>query len=127
MDTFLAHPITVAEEMGGVTASIRAQTVIPPQDVWYVPRNPDIALRVDKEESVLSLATFVNTHNDTLMFSDALLGIWINPETHKYCFDIIDSKQTLSEARQDAEKINEGTEEKIVAIYNPLKKETVYL
>jgi hypothetical protein len=73
------------------------------------------------------LKRFIIANHNHWSESDTWLGTWINPQTREYYLDITTSRQSLDEARQQAivASLTEGRH--IVAVYNPARKQTVYL
>jgi hypothetical protein len=76
---------------------------------------------------VEALKSFISTNEGFLREPDCWLGTWINPRTRCFYLDITTSCKDLDEARRLALEISAREGRKIVAIYNSVRKEIVYL
>lgn len=55
------------------------------------------------------------------------LGVWLNPESNEYYFDINTAVADAREVIELAKQINTSSNRQILALYNPARDETIYL
>lgn len=125
---FISKIIKKTLKDGGVTADLHDFSLIAPQDLWYFPKHPSkthiVPVNCDLEKVTKE---YINDNEIWLMEKGNLLGIWLNPENHKYYFDIITSHKESSEALKLAKNISRNEGRDIVAIFNPFLQKTLYL
>lgn len=74
-----------------------------------------------------TIIEYLDTNSKWLLEPDCFLGIWLNPNSHDYYFDITTAESDENLAIQRAKQVSIMDGRNIVAIYNPLKKKTVFL
>lgn len=113
----------------GVSASkINSHRFLQPVDAWGFPKYPGkTAILPPGTDLVAALKLFIATNAALLAEEDAWLGTWINPHTQHYYLDITTSRADLEEARRVALACGARDGRRIVALYNSLRQETVYL
>ena len=125
---FLNRIIELIHKTGGISVDLKTNKVIPPKDYWMFPKYPSKTKIVPQNIDLkLEIANFIQENNTAFFESDTYLGIWLNPKTKEYYFDVSttinDKDQALIIAREVS--IREGRN--IAAIYNPQKDETIFL
>jgi hypothetical protein len=97
-------------------------------DAWQFPKYPSKTIILPAETDLVeALKSFIFTNEIFLREPDCWLGTWIHPTTRCFYLDITTSCKDLDEARRLALKISAHEGRRIVAIYNSMRKETVYL
>lgn len=125
---FLLEVAIATLEKGGAAARLDTYSLLPPLDVWSFPKYPARTSILPAEiDLVGALRDFVRANESYLREPDCWLGTWINPQNHCFYLDIVTSRPTLAEARQAALEASQREGRAIVAIYNSMRNETVYL
>jgi len=125
---FVLNIIQIVHQTGGVTLDLSNLSIVQPKNRWYFPKYPS-KTKIIFSEKILSREIIKFTKENILLFQQKkiFLGIWINPDTSEYYFDIttylIDRKEAIKMARIYGKE--QGR--KILSIYNPKLKKIVYL
>ena len=113
---------------GGTASKLNGNRLLPPMDVWQFPKYPGRTLILPPEANLTEeLKHFILANESFLREPDCWLGTWINPKTRCFYLDITTGCADLETARQIALEISEREGRRIVAIYNSMRRETVYL
>lgn len=96
-------------------------------DEWYFPALPDETAIVQPEQLERTFEDFAAKHKDKLLEDNMYLGVWLNPESNEYYFDINTAVADAREAIELAKQINTSSKRQILALYNPKRDRTVYL
>ncbi len=123
------HEVTLATlEHGGVTSNLHTYQFLAPIDAWALPRYPEETLILPPGADLSSgLRHFIQRNSGHLHASGSWLGTWINPATSCCHLDITEICPTFEEARAQALQRNATSSRLIVAIYNFMHKQTVYV
>jgi len=116
------------DKTGGVSVDIKTRKIIPRQDCWMFPKYPS-KTQILSHSTILrtTIIEFINTNRKRLLEPDCFLGIWLNPKSKEYYFDITTTERNEDDAIHRAKKVSELDGRNIVAIYNPLKERTIFL
>ncbi len=118
----------ILEKTGGVSANLRQQKILPDQDWWMFPKYPSITkILPQKIDLELEIGNFVKENMQLLAEKDTYLGIWLNPKTKDYYFDVTTAVDDKKQALEKARKVSMKEGRNIVAIYNPIRDETIFL
>jgi hypothetical protein len=113
---------------GGSASRLTDYSFLPPMDAWGFPKYPGKTLILPAHADLIAgLKTFIQANRAYLIEEDSCLGTWIHPTTGAYYLDITTSCETLEEARQKAIERGKVEGRAIIALYNSLREETVYL
>lgn len=97
-------------------------------DVWCFPKYPSRTIILPSTvDLAASLSEFVDQNKDVLCEEDCWLGTWQNPQTGEYYLDVATGIGDFSMACETAQRLSLMGGRQIVAMYNPLRKETYYL
>jgi len=120
--------IGLINKTSGVSVDIKTWKIIPRQDNWLFPKYPSktriLPYGINLKSSIIE---YLDNNTEWLLESDCFLGIWLNPKSKEFYFDITTTENNKDIAIQRAKKISVLEGRNIVAIYNPLKKKTIYL
>jgi hypothetical protein len=124
-----ALSVTIATiEQGGVTSHPCTYQFLAPVDAWSFPKYPSKTVIVDPTMDLyLAIRSFVARHLSLFDEPDIWFGTWINPHTQHCYLDITTSHADLRQAQLLAQQIGQQQGRQIVALYNTLRKQTVYL
>lgn len=115
-------------EDGGSVSKLNDYSFILPTDSWSFPKYPGKTVILPPHTAlVVALKIFIQENRAYLLEKDSWLGTWIHPATGSYYLDITTRSETLEEARQEAIERGKAEGRTIVALYNSLREETVYL
>jgi hypothetical protein len=115
-------------EHGGTASKLEGYERLPLMDTWQFPKYPSKTVILPPEADLVeALKSFISTNEGFLREPNCWLGTWINPQTRCFYLDITTSCKDLDEARRLALEISAREGRKIVAIYNSVRKEIVYL
>jgi len=127
-ERYLLDVVITTLEKGISASKLDTHQFLPPMDVWGFPKHPGKTAILSPETDLsVALRSFINKNRACLLEADSWLGTWIHPSSHCYYLDITTSRQDLAEARQEALERGQLEGRKIVALYNSLRDETVYL
>jgi hypothetical protein len=121
--------VTIATiERGGVTSHPHTYQFLAPVDAWGFPKYPSKTILVAPVMDLhLAIRSFVTTHLCVFGEPNTWFGTWINPQTQHCYLDITTSHPDLGQAQALAQQISQRERRQIVALYNTLRKQTVYL
>lgn len=113
----------------GISASkLTTYQFLEPVDAWGFPKYPaKTAILPPHVELWDELKRFIALNRVYLEEQDTYLGTWINPDTHYYYLDITISREDVEEARREAVARGLAEGRKVVALYNSLRDQTIYL
>jgi hypothetical protein len=121
--------VAIATLEKGISASrLATYQFLSPIDAWGFPKYPGkTAILPPDVDLVAELKAFIQANRSYLLEADSWLGTWIHPSSHYYYLDVTMSCESLEEARNKAIERGERGGRKIIALYNSLREETVYL
>ena len=121
--------VTIATiERGGITSQPRTYKFLEPVDAWGFPKYTSKTMIVAPEMDLnQAIRSFLTTHAHAFDEPNTWFGTWINPQTQHCYLDITTSHPDLGEAQCMAQRISQREGRKIVALYNTLRNQTVYL
>lgn len=115
-------------ERGGVTTRPETMAFLDALDAWGFPRHPSRTVILPPQADLLGeLRAFIRRNAALLGAPECWLGTWVNPATGCCYLDITTSRADLAEAQAVARMLSAQEGRKIVALYNPLRGQTVYL
>lgn len=115
-------------EDGGCASKLNDYSFVSPMDTWGFPKYPGKTVILPAHvDLVVALKVFIQENRAYLLEKDSWLGTWIHPATGAYYLDITTCCETLEEARQEAIERGKAEGRAIIALYNSLREETVYL
>lgn len=115
-------------QSGGASVDVKRQIIVQPQDYWMFPKYPSKTRIIPKTMDLKrEIDKYLEDCKVQLHEKGVYFGIWLNPKTNEYYLDITMTVGEMKEAILVAKKISIDEGRKIVAIYNPLRNETVYL
>ncbi len=114
-------------DLGGATVDLRTMRILPAVDAWYFPRFPERTMIVPQTDLAASVHRFIELHRDTLTDDTIWLGTWINPESHNCYLDLITRNADQHEALRLARSYSRLGGRKIIASYNPRRRQTRYV
>src|SRR5947208_11302754 len=115
-------------EKGGITSQLSTYHFLDPIDAWGFPKYPaKTAILPPDIDLCAELRRFIEANEGYLREPGSYLGTWINPHTQHCYLDITTSRKELDEARQEAMAISLRDGRRIVALYNILRGQLVYL
>ena len=121
----------VAEETlkhGGSASKPALCTFLPAQDLWSFPKYPAKTVILPPTVNLTDeLRKFITQNADALNEEDCWLGTWIHPQTREYYFDIATGIENIDKAREVAVQAGQRDGRKIVAMFNPCKRQTIFL
>ncbi len=127
-DKYVLEVAIATFQNGGTASKLNDYQLLPPMDAWQFPKYPSRTLILPPESNLVEeLKKFIFANQMFLREPDCWLDTWINPQTHCFYLDITTSCNDLETAEQMALKISAREGRRIVAIYNSMRKETVYL
>lgn len=130
-DSFDKYVLEVAAatfQNGGTTSKLNDYQLLPPMDAWQFPKYPGrTRILLADVDLVNELKSFISANEIFLREPGCWLGTWINPQTRCFYLDITTSCTDLETAKKMALEISEREGRRIVAIYNSMRRETVYL
>ena len=113
---------------GGAAFKLDRCEFLPMMDIWSFPKYPGKTRILPPEtDLVTAICEFIHANEMLLNETDCWLGTWINPYSREYYLDIATGHENLEEAKQMAYEAGLRDGRQIVAIYNSLRKETVFL
>jgi hypothetical protein len=121
--------VAIATLEKGISASkVDTYQFLSPVDAWGFPKYPGrTAILPPDVDLVTELKAFIQANRRYLLEADSWLGTWIHPASRYYYLDVTMSCEGLEEARKKAMERGERGGRKIIALYNSLREETVYL
>lgn len=115
-------------EQGGITSQLNTYQFLTGIDAWGFPKYPAKTVILPPEVDLYAeLKQFVEVNERYLTEPGSYLGTWINPLTQHCYLDITTSRKDLDEARKEAREISVRDGRRIVALYNMLRGQLVYL
>jgi len=115
-------------EQGGTASQLEGYELLPLMDAWQFPKYPSRTVILPPQADLVEgLKNFISANELFLRETDCWLGTWIHPQTGCFYLDITTSCKDLYEARRMALEISAREGRRIVAIYNSMRKETIYL
>ena len=111
---------------GGIT--LRYTNGVPVQvdgDYWYFPVQPDVTVIVAQQRLAVAYNEFVANNINALAMRGRYLGVWLNPDTDQYYFDITIRATTKGSALKYMTRINSVSQRQILAAFNPLRGATL--
>jgi hypothetical protein len=128
---FENYLIKVAAEtrmQGGTASKPATGEFLPPRDVWSFPKYPSrTAILPPAVDLLTELREFI-IHNEVyLNEADCWLGTWIHPKTWEFYLDVATGIADMEAAREMAIKVSAREGRKIVAMFNSMRNETVFL
>jgi hypothetical protein len=128
LERYLACIVAQTQSAGGMTIKLDTGDVLDSSDTWGFPKYPSQTVILPPDaDLLLALRGFITRHYTALCQPDCWLGTWIHPQTGEYYLDMTTSCSSLEEARQLAYELSEQEGRKIIALYNPKRRQTVYL
>jgi hypothetical protein len=125
---FVERIVAAIRADGGANACVVGERLLPPEDAWSFPRYPErTRIIAPGADLVAELAAFIAANDAQLRAAGCYLGAWINPQTREVYLDIATSRAELGEALALARMLGAQGGRAVVAIYNPARRETVYL
>jgi len=127
-ENYILDVATATLENGGTASRLDGYQLLLPVDAWQFPKYPARTVILPPEADLVEeLKKFISVNEPLLREPDCWLGTWVNPGTGCFYLDITTSCNDLDEARRMALEISEREGRRIVAIYNSVRRETVYL
>lgn len=115
-------------EHGGTASKLEGYELLSLMDAWQFPKYPSKTVILPPEADLVeALRSFISTNEIFLRETGCWLGTWINPQTRCFYLDITTSCNDLNQAKRIALEISAREGRRIVAIYNSMRKETVFL
>ena len=115
-------------EEGGITSHPVTYTFLEPIDAWGFPQYPSKTVIVPPSSILFdAIQAFVEQNMHYFLKSEVWFGTWIHPQTNACYLDITTSHENLNTARRLAQEASEQEGRKIVALYNSLRRQTIYL
>jgi hypothetical protein len=128
LDKYIQEIAAATFEHGVTAFRLEGYELLPLMESWQFPKYPSKTVILPPEADLVeALKSFVSSHEIFLREPDCWLGTWIHPQTRCFYLDIRTSCEDLDESRWLALEISAHEGRRIVAIYNPRRKETVYL
>jgi len=118
--------IKLIQANGGIT--LRYTNGVPVQvgsDYWYFPVQPDATVIVARQRLEPAYNEFVANNINALATRGRYLGVWLNPDTDQYYFDITIRATTKASALRYIARINSVSQRQILAAFNPARNETL--
>jgi hypothetical protein len=113
---------------GGSASKPALCKFLPAQDLWSFPKYPAKTIILPPNANLIDeLRNFTIRNADALNEEDCWLGTWIHPQTGEYYFDIATGVENVDKAREIAAQAGRRDGRKIVAMFNPRKKQTIFL
>jgi len=94
-------------------------------DFWYFPAKPDNTMIVARQRLEPAYNEFVANNINALATRGRYLGVWLNPDTDQYYFDITIRATTKASALRYIARINSVSQRQILAAFNPARNETL--
>lgn len=127
-ERFLLDLTAAIREHGGASACLADYRLLSPDDEWLFPKYPGRTAILPPEADLLDgLQRFIVDNEALLCEADCRLGAWVHPHTGEVYLDVTTSCADLAEARRVALEVGARDGRRVVALYNALRKETVYL
>jgi hypothetical protein len=127
-DDYIAQVAAETLKRGGTASKPATGQFLPPSDVWSFPKYPSRTVilppNVNHENA---LREFILRNEVYLNEEDCWLGTWIHPRTGEYYLDIAMGIADVNEARKTAMQVSADDGRRIVAMFNSLRGETVFL
>jgi hypothetical protein len=125
---FLAEAINIAVSHGGVTVDLVNNKITKDTNAWFFPRYPDKTVICPHNSNLTGeINNFISINKNLLINQNNYLGVWLNPQTDEWYLDITASNIDRDDALSQAKQISDISGRKIVSIYNPFTKETIFL
>lgn len=115
-------------ENGGAAVKFDTHEFLPAMDIWSFPKYPGktVILPADFDLEA-GLRDFIDKNEQFLKEPDCWLGTWIHPQTREFYLDISTGSIDLEESMKKAREAGDRDARQIVAIYNPKRKQTIFL
>lgn len=127
-ERFLLDLVAATRAHDGASASLVNCQLLPPIDEWQFPKYPGRTVILPPDADLLKgLRRFITENESLLCEADCQIGLWVHPHTGQVYLDITTSCADLEEARRVALDVSTRDGRKIVALYNAVRGETVYL
>ena len=127
-ENYILKVVRATFEQGGTTSQLEGYELLPLMDAWQFPKYPSRTVILPPQADLVEgLKNFISANELFLRETDCWLGTWIHPQTNCFYLDITTSCKDLHEARRMALEISAREGRRIVAIYNSMRKETIYL
>lgn len=128
LTTLIHDSLINLHETGGVSLDIINNCLVKPHNYWMFPKYPSKTLIIPTTANIKrETLAFINKNKTFLNEPGCMLGIWINPKTNEYYLDITTTRESKEQALDDARQYSIEQGRNIVAIYNPLIDQTIYL
>ena len=115
-------------EEGGITSHPVTYTFLEPIDAWGFPQYPSKTVIVSPSSILLdAIQAFIEQNMPYFLKPKVWFGTWIHPQTNACYLDITMSHENLDTARRLAQEASAQEGRKIVALYNSLRQQTIYL
>lgn len=128
---FEDYLITIIEKtlsQGGTASKPSQCQFLPVRDLWSFPKYPARTVIVPYTVNLVeTLRSFITQNEAFLNEEDCWLGTWLHPQTREVYFDVATGIKDLNAARDVAHQAGIREGRLVVAIYNPLRNETIYL
>lgn len=113
---------------GGTASKPAARKFLPPRDLWCFPKYPaQTSILPPDVDLHATLTAFLAAHEGALAEEDCWLGTWVHPQTGEIYLDVSTGIADLEAARTAARQYGTREGRPVVAMFNPLRNETVFL
>lgn len=125
---YLAEVASRTIDLGGSASRPSTGEFLPDQDLWCFPKYPSkTAILPFSANLPEELQKFIVVNSSLLNQPDCWLGTWLNPNTRDFYLDIATGVEDFEEAKTYAIQAGKTENRQVVAIFNPLKKRTIFL
>ncbi|MBN8580611.1 MAG: CZB domain-containing protein [Anaerolineae bacterium] len=125
---YLVDIIEKTLSQGGTASKPSQCQFLPIRDLWSFPKYPARTVIVpDTVNLIEAVRNFITQNESLLNEEDCWLGTWLHPQTREVYFDVATGMQDLDTARDVAHQAGIREGRLVVAMYNPLQNETIYL
>lgn len=127
---YISQVAAITVNFGISTSCVKTYAFLEPIDAWGFPKYPSktviTPVHTQKPlEHVIKL--FIKNNRIFLEEEGTYFGTWIHPDTRQCYLDITMSHPDFEEARNIANRISLREGRRIIALYNSLHRETIYL
>ena len=127
-ESYLEEVATRTQQDGGTASMPSSCIFLPIRNVWCFPKYPaKTAILLPSVNLIDELRDFIAKNERSLSEKNCWLGTWVNPQTGDYYLDVATGIKDLETARRLAIQAGKNEGREIVALYNPKKKQTIFL
>lgn len=117
--------LNIIQASGGITLRMVGDTVAQVGgDFWYYPLLPDKTLIAERHKLEPAYVEFIALNKAELAKRGRYLGVWLNPISNQYYFDINVRAKTKKQALEHIGQINKVSQRQILAAFNTVWGET---